>query len=238
MPFRLAESPRLGQPLGEPPRRPLAAAQPCGRQSPRRCGGFGLKIPPLSRFRVEGEARAALPTWKREPRQARKGATVARKRVAGPSSIQRSPPVSPFAEVQLVTARELRKSFRSVKGIVLAALSIAGGAGVSMLFAWLERTSAREAAARASTRTTLRSSSSRKLVRAGDGHAPRRLPVLALDDAHRHAVARAAARRAPRLRRRVRRAAAPHGALLDGPRPPQLVHARQVLRRVARRSSP
>jgi ABC-type transport system involved in multi-copper enzyme maturation permease subunit len=47
--------------------------------------------------------------------------------------------VSPFAEVQLVTARELRKSFRSVKGIVLAALSIAGGAGVAMLFAWLDR---------------------------------------------------------------------------------------------------
>ncbi len=47
--------------------------------------------------------------------------------------------MSPFAEVQLVTARELRKSFRSVKGIVLAAVSIAGGAGVSMLFAWLDR---------------------------------------------------------------------------------------------------
>ncbi len=48
--------------------------------------------------------------------------------------------MSPFAEVQLVTARELRKSFRSAKGIVLAALSIAGGAAVSMLFAWFERT--------------------------------------------------------------------------------------------------
>jgi len=47
--------------------------------------------------------------------------------------------VSPFAEVTLITARELRKSFRSVKGIVLAAVSIAGGAGVAMLFAWLER---------------------------------------------------------------------------------------------------
>jgi hypothetical protein len=47
--------------------------------------------------------------------------------------------VSPFAEVQLVTARELRKSFRSVKGIVLAAVSVAGGAGVAMLFAWLDR---------------------------------------------------------------------------------------------------
>jgi ABC-type transport system involved in multi-copper enzyme maturation permease subunit len=47
--------------------------------------------------------------------------------------------VSPFAEVQLVTARELRKSFRSVKGIVLAAVTIAGGAGVAMLVGWLER---------------------------------------------------------------------------------------------------
>jgi ABC-type transport system involved in multi-copper enzyme maturation permease subunit len=47
--------------------------------------------------------------------------------------------VSPFAEIQLVTARELRKSFRSVKGIVLAAVSLAGGAGVAMLFAWLDR---------------------------------------------------------------------------------------------------
>ena len=58
--------------------------------------------------------------------------------MAGPSSIPRTP-VSPFAEVQLVTARELRKSFRSMKGIVLAAVSVAGGAGVAMLFAWLDR---------------------------------------------------------------------------------------------------
>jgi hypothetical protein len=47
--------------------------------------------------------------------------------------------VSPFAEVQLITARELRKSFRSVKGIVLAAMSLAGGAGFAMLFAWIDR---------------------------------------------------------------------------------------------------
>jgi hypothetical protein len=59
--------------------------------------------------------------------------------VAGPSSIQRPIAVSPFAEVQLVTARELRKSFRSVKGVVLAAVSLAGGAAVAMLFAWLDR---------------------------------------------------------------------------------------------------
>jgi hypothetical protein len=96
-------------------------------------------MPPSSRSPLEGAARAALPTRKRETRQARKGATVARKRVAGPSPIPRKLPVSPFAEVQLVTARELRKSFRSVKGIVLAAVSLAGGAAVAMLFAWLDR---------------------------------------------------------------------------------------------------
>jgi ABC-type transport system involved in multi-copper enzyme maturation permease subunit len=47
--------------------------------------------------------------------------------------------VSPLSEVQLVTARELRKSFRSAKGIVLAVLTLAGGAGVAMLFAWADR---------------------------------------------------------------------------------------------------
>ncbi len=47
--------------------------------------------------------------------------------------------MSPFAEIQLVASRELRKSFRSVKGILLAALSLAGGAGLSMLFVWLDR---------------------------------------------------------------------------------------------------
>jgi ABC-type transport system involved in multi-copper enzyme maturation permease subunit len=47
--------------------------------------------------------------------------------------------VSPFAEIQLVTQRELRKSFRSVKGILLAALSVAGGTGLAMLFAWIDR---------------------------------------------------------------------------------------------------
>ncbi len=47
--------------------------------------------------------------------------------------------MSPITEVHLITMRELRRSFRSVKGGLLAALSIAGGAGVSMLFAWLDR---------------------------------------------------------------------------------------------------
>jgi ABC-type transport system involved in multi-copper enzyme maturation permease subunit len=49
------------------------------------------------------------------------------------------PVVSPLAEVRLITQRELRKNFRSLKGVVLAALSIAGGAGASMLFAWMDR---------------------------------------------------------------------------------------------------
>lgn len=47
--------------------------------------------------------------------------------------------MSPFTEIQLITSRELRRSFRSVKGGLLAALSVAGGAGVAMLFAWLDR---------------------------------------------------------------------------------------------------
>jgi ABC-type transport system involved in multi-copper enzyme maturation permease subunit len=47
--------------------------------------------------------------------------------------------LSPAVEIQLLVARELRKSFRSVKGILLAALSILGGGGVSMAFAWADR---------------------------------------------------------------------------------------------------
>jgi ABC-type transport system involved in multi-copper enzyme maturation permease subunit len=47
--------------------------------------------------------------------------------------------VSPFSEIALVTSRELRKSFRSAKGGVLVAMSLAGGGAVSMLFGWLDR---------------------------------------------------------------------------------------------------
>jgi ABC-type transport system involved in multi-copper enzyme maturation permease subunit len=47
--------------------------------------------------------------------------------------------VSPLVEVQLVTARELRKSFRSAKGVVLAGLSLAGGTGATILLSWAER---------------------------------------------------------------------------------------------------
>jgi ABC-type transport system involved in multi-copper enzyme maturation permease subunit len=47
--------------------------------------------------------------------------------------------MSPITEVALVTRRELRRSFRSTKGVLLAVLSIAAGAGFSMLFAWLDR---------------------------------------------------------------------------------------------------
>ena len=47
--------------------------------------------------------------------------------------------MSPLVEVQLVAGRELRKAFRSVKGIFLAAMTVAGGAGLSMLFAWIDR---------------------------------------------------------------------------------------------------
>ena len=47
--------------------------------------------------------------------------------------------MNPITEVALVTGRELRRSFRSTKGVLLAVLSIAAGAGFSMLFAWLDR---------------------------------------------------------------------------------------------------
>ncbi|HXX66754.1 MAG TPA: ABC transporter permease subunit [Polyangiaceae bacterium] len=47
--------------------------------------------------------------------------------------------MSPLVEVQLIAWRELRKSVRSVKGLVLAAMTLAGGAGASMLFAWIDR---------------------------------------------------------------------------------------------------
>ncbi len=47
--------------------------------------------------------------------------------------------MSPLSEVELVTLRELRRTFRSAKGGILAGLSVAGGAAVSMLVAWLER---------------------------------------------------------------------------------------------------
>jgi ABC-type transport system involved in multi-copper enzyme maturation permease subunit len=51
----------------------------------------------------------------------------------------REPALSPAVEIHLLVARELRKSFRSVKGILLALLSILGGGGVAMAFAWVDR---------------------------------------------------------------------------------------------------
>jgi ABC-type transport system involved in multi-copper enzyme maturation permease subunit len=47
--------------------------------------------------------------------------------------------MGPLQEVLLVAGRELRKSFRSAKGVILAALSVTGGGGLSMLFAWIDR---------------------------------------------------------------------------------------------------
>jgi len=41
--------------------------------------------------------------------------------------------VNAFSEVTLITGRELRKSFRSVKGIILFILSILGGLGITMI---------------------------------------------------------------------------------------------------------
>src|SRR5580704_17128787 len=47
--------------------------------------------------------------------------------------------MSPATEIRLVMSRELRRSFRSFKGVLLAIIALAGGAGVSMLFAWMDR---------------------------------------------------------------------------------------------------
>jgi ABC-type transport system involved in multi-copper enzyme maturation permease subunit len=42
--------------------------------------------------------------------------------------------MSPFVETYLIVLRELRRNFRSVKGIALAVLSLLGGSGAAMLF--------------------------------------------------------------------------------------------------------
>jgi ABC-type transport system involved in multi-copper enzyme maturation permease subunit len=47
--------------------------------------------------------------------------------------------LNPITEVQLVTGRELRKSLRSAKGILLAAMSVVGGTGMALLLAWIDR---------------------------------------------------------------------------------------------------
>lgn len=41
--------------------------------------------------------------------------------------------MSPFTEIRLVVQRELRKNFRSAKGLLLAALSLLGGSSVALL---------------------------------------------------------------------------------------------------------
>jgi hypothetical protein len=48
-------------------------------------------------------------------------------------------PVSPISEVRFVAQRELRKSFRSAKGIVLLVLSLLGGTAVTLLLAWVQQ---------------------------------------------------------------------------------------------------
>ena len=47
--------------------------------------------------------------------------------------------MSPLSEVRWVAQRELRKSFRSAKGIVLLVLSLIGGTAVAQLLVWLEK---------------------------------------------------------------------------------------------------
>ncbi len=48
-------------------------------------------------------------------------------------------PVSPLVEVAIIARRELRRSLRSTKGGLSAAVSMAGGAAVSLVFAWFDR---------------------------------------------------------------------------------------------------
>jgi ABC-type transport system involved in multi-copper enzyme maturation permease subunit len=47
--------------------------------------------------------------------------------------------LNPITEVQLVAGRELRKSVRSAKGLLLAGMSLVGGTGVALLLAWVDR---------------------------------------------------------------------------------------------------
>lgn len=43
--------------------------------------------------------------------------------------------MSPLSEIRIVVERELRRNFRSVKGIVLAVLTLLGGSGIALLIA-------------------------------------------------------------------------------------------------------
>jgi ABC-type transport system involved in multi-copper enzyme maturation permease subunit len=43
--------------------------------------------------------------------------------------------VSPLSEIRIVVERELRRNFRSLKGIVLAVLTLLGGSGIALLIA-------------------------------------------------------------------------------------------------------
>ncbi|MBX3229677.1 MAG: ABC transporter permease subunit [Labilithrix sp.] len=43
--------------------------------------------------------------------------------------------MNPFVETRFMVQRELRKSFRSIKGIILTVLTVAGGGGLALLFA-------------------------------------------------------------------------------------------------------
>lgn len=54
------------------------------------------------------------------------------------STVLRSPPVSPVQEVIIIAQRELRKSFRSVKGILLCAFTVLGGGLLAYLLAQSE----------------------------------------------------------------------------------------------------
>ncbi len=54
--------------------------------------------------------------------------------------------MNPLAEVGLIVGRELRKNFRSIKGLILCALALLGGFGTTMLLLWVEKMKRQSAA--------------------------------------------------------------------------------------------
>jgi ABC-type transport system involved in multi-copper enzyme maturation permease subunit len=54
------------------------------------------------------------------------------------AAAQETPPLSPVVEVRLVLGRELRRSIRSAKGIVIGALTLLGAFVASLVCVWIE----------------------------------------------------------------------------------------------------
>jgi ABC-type transport system involved in multi-copper enzyme maturation permease subunit len=58
-----------------------------------------------------------------------------------------TPPLSPIAEIRIITTRELGRSIRSTKGVALAALTLLGAFVASLVSVWLEGTERARASA-------------------------------------------------------------------------------------------